>query len=548
MKAKNFWCIMWRSHEKTKRVLKMDFVNKDPKSDEEKEKGYTVRQKIGLFLGPLIFLVLLLMPTPVGMRIEAQRTLAITALMATWWICESIPIPATSLLPLILFPMLYVLPPVPAAYGYVNPNVLLFMGGFFIAEAMIKWNLHRRIALTIIHAIGRSPQLLVLGFMVASGFLSMWISNTATAMMMTAIGLGVIMYIEEMGKKVGVKGVSFEKGKFPFGIALMLGIAFSCSIGGIGTPIGTPPNVIFRGFIEEMGGPEVSFVQWMAFACPFVWPLIFIAWLWLTRVAQPIKLKEVPGGADVIGKQLKELGRMGRGEKIALSVFIGTAFLWVFRGIVIAFNWPPFPGLIHFMNYLHDCTIAILMAILLFLIPVNFKKGEFALDWKWAMKIPWGVLLLFGGGLALAEGWKESGLATWVGAQLSALQALNLVLIVFMIILLMVLMTEVTSNTATTAMMMPVLFSLAIVALNVHPFLLMIPAVMAVSCAFMLPVATPPNAIVFGSGYITVPQMVKAGVGLDLLAIPLNILISYVVVTAVFGIVWGVGGLPPWAI
>lgn len=569
---------LWRMNDSTKKVLRLDFSDfsssldaeelsgkgevesegegenerkEDPKEEKGKEKTkeprpYTLRQGIGLILGPALFLILLLIPDLGGMPRPAQSTLAVTALMATWWMCESIPIPATALLPLILFPMLYIVGPKEAGLGYADRNVFLFMGGFMIAEAMMRWNLHTRIALTIVHAIGRSPRTIILGFMVASAFLSMWISNTATAMMMMVIGLAVVMYFTDMGKKVGVQGINFEPGEFAFGTALMLGIAYACSVGGIGTPVGTPPNLFFKGLVEELGGPEISFVQWMGFAQPFVWIFVIIMWIWLAFIAYPIKLKEVPGGTDIVGKQLKDLGKMSRGEKVTLAVFITTAFLWVFKGLVTGFHLDPFPGFYHFWKSIHECTIAILMAFILFLIPINLKKGEFALNWEWAAKIPWGILLLFGGGIALAKGWMDSGLAIWVGEQLAGMKGIPLIFIVLIIITLMDFLTEFTSNTATTTMMMPVLFSLGI-ALGVHPFLLMIPAVIAVSCAFMLPVATPPNAIVFGSGYLRIPQMVRAGIFLDFMAIPLNFIIVYFIATFIMSIPWG-AGVPPWAL
>jgi len=449
---------------------------------------------------------MLLLPPPEGLGPEAWLTAAVALLMATWWMTEALPIEATALLPLGLFPTLGILDAQSAAAPYADRMIFLFMGGFFIAVTMQRWGLHKRIALNIIALVGTGPSRLVLGFMLATAFLSMWISNTATVAMMLPIGLAV----SEMFKPKGTSG------SYKFGIALMLGIAYGASIGGVSTLIGTPPNAALAGAASQLLDIQIGFVQWMAVGLPFTIVMLPLTWVLLTRVLYP------PGNlsgdaASLIDEERAALGSMSRGEKLTAAVFGLTALAWVLRQDK-TFGDLTIPGLETWLPFLHDSTIAMLAAIVLFVLPVDWRRGVFALDWKTARSIPWGILVLFGGGISLARAMDESGLAAWIGSAVSALDAVPTLVIIAAVVALIVFLTELTSNIATTNMAMPVMAGAA-VGLDIPPLLLMTSAALAASMAFMLPVATPPNAIVFGSGYLTVPQMSRAGLVLNLIAI-----------------------------
>jgi sodium-dependent dicarboxylate transporter 2/3/5 len=487
---------------------------------------YVARQRIGLALGPLTLLVLLLLPPPEGLEVEGWRTIAIGLWMAIWWVTEAIPIPATALLPLVLFPVLGVLDIGEAAAPYANPLVFLFLGGFVLALAMQRWELHRRIALSIVRAVGTRPRRLVLGFMLATGFLSMWVSNTATAVMMLPIGLSVIDLVLKKGEE--------DPTRSHFALNLMLGIAYAASIGGLATLIGTPPNALLAGFMLEAYDVEIGFAQWMTVGLPLVVLTLPLTWLILTRLVFPIRLQEIPGGREMIDRELRELGPVSRAERWVAVVFVATALAWIFRPLLEG----AVPGL-------SDTGIAIAAAVVLFLIPVDLERAEFVMNWEWAERLPWGVLLLFGGGLALAAAVKATGLAEWIGASLSGLGAWPTLALVLLVATLIVFLTELTSNTATAAAFLPVVAALA-VGLGENPLLLAIPAALAASCAFMMPVATPPNAIVFGSSFITIPQMARAGIVLNLLFIAVITLLAYTLVLVVFGVQPGV--LPEWAV
>jgi sodium-dependent dicarboxylate transporter 2/3/5 len=497
-----------------------------------------VRHKIGLFLGLLLFVLIIAAPAWDGINVHAKHMAAVTALMATWWITEAIPIPATALLPLILFPLLGIMGAKDVSMRYADQNIFLFMGGFFIAMAMQRWNLHKRIALYIVKVLGTSPRRIVFGFMVATAFLSMWISNTATTMMMFPIGLAVIFHAASMLDKEK-SGINTAPGSFNFGLALMLGIAYSASIGGIATLVGTPPNIVFAGIVKSMfpKAPEIGFLDWLKIGLPLVVIFLPVTWFYLTHIAVPPRIKRIPGGREVIQRDLRELGKMRTGEKLTLVVFVFVALSWVFRRDIDLGFWviPGWSGLLGISEYVHDSTVAIFGAILLFLLPVDFKKRVFVLNWEWALRIPWGIILLFGGGFALAAGFQTSGLAQWIGEGLSFLCGVPTIIMILCICLLLTFLTEVTSNTATTTMMMPVLGALA-AATCIHPFLLMIPAAMSASCAFMLPVATPPNAIIFGSGYLRIPDMARVGFFLNLIGAIIITLIVYFLVIPVFNI------------
>ncbi|MGY0692123.1 SLC13 family permease [Virgibacillus sp. FSP13] len=533
------WNWLWDKHDQAKELLsffvrtntsnatsggKKNTAESGSGGSGKNDRNYKPAQLIGLFLGPILFLLTLVFFSPEGLSTEGQAILASTIWIAVWWMTEAIPIPATSLLPIILFPLSGGLDIDTTTSSYGDDTIFLFMGGFMIALAMEKWNLHKRIALSIISIIGTNTDRIILGFMVATGFLSMWISNTATAMMMVPIGLAIIYQVSEALKDDD--SIDTSKENFGFGKALMLGIAYSASLGGIATLIGTPPNTLLAGAIEKTYGIEMSFASWMLFGVPLAWIFILIVWFYLVKVAHPLKLKALPGGKEVIQSERKKLGAASYEEKIVFTVFILAAFAWITRSFLLA----PYVN-----ENINDAIIAMTAGIALFIIPAKNKKGDFLLDWETAVKLPWGILLLFGGGLAIAAGFVNSGLSEWIGNQLSALEGVNIFLVLLVVSGLVIFLTELTSNTATASMMYPIMASLAI-ALGVHPYTVMVAAGVAASCAFMLPVATPPNAVVFGSGYLRIPDMAKAGFALNILGIILVTLAVYFLLPLVWGI------------
>ncbi len=539
MSLQALWGKMWQAHHDTKKFFKLFTLKKDDVlefaadsadvrdksgstgggsgSGDEPPKGRTRTQNIGLIAGPLLFAIILFFLSPPGMSHEALAVLASTVWIATWWITEAIPIPATSLLPIILFPLTGAVSEGVASH-YAGNTIFLFLGGFIIAIAMEKWNLHRRIALNIILLVGTSTERLILGFMVATGFLSMWISNTATAMMMMPIGLAVIAHVNS--------AIQEEAAETNFGKGIMLGIGYSASIGGIGTLIGTPPNTIFAGVVSEMYGIDISFAKWMLFGVPLSVVTMIGVWVYLVKVAFPMQLKELPGGRGVIQKERDALGRMSFEEKLVLFVFSFAAFFWITR---------TFLPIQFVQDHFDDTIIAIMAAVMLFILPSRQAREGSLLTWNDAKNIPWGILLLFGGGLAIANGFKESGLAQWIGEQLTVLQDVNFIFVIAIVATLVLFLTEVTSNTATATMMFPIMAALA-VALEVHPYALMITAGVAASSAFMLPVATPPNAIVFGSGVLRINDMVKAGFWINLAMIFIITLAIYFLLPLAWGI------------
>ena len=458
--------------------------------------------------GGAAFFLLLLLDPPAGLEPAAWRTAAVAVLMAVWWMTEAIPIPATALLPLVLFPLLGVLPMDGAAAPYANDLIFLFLGGFLLAAAMERWGLHERIALGIVASAGTGPERLVLGFMLATAFLSMWISNTATAAMMLPIGLAVAAIFRPAGDEPG--------DPFPFGTALMLGIAYGASIGGVATLIGTPPNAVMAGAASEMLGVRIGFLQWMAVGVPVAAVALPLAWLLLVRVLYPPG--ELSGDAgEVLAGKRRSLGPISRGERVVAGVFALTALAWIFRAPKTVGD-VTLPGIQSVAPGVEDSTIAMAAALALFLLPVEWRRGRFALDWEHARTIPWGVLVLFGGGLSLARAMDVSGLAAWIGAGVAGLAGVPVWLLVLVVAALFVFLTEMTSNTATSTMAMPVMAGAA-AGLAAAPVPLMAAAALAASMAFMLPVATPPNAIVFASDDVTIPRMMKAGFWLNLASI-----------------------------
>ncbi|MCC5802883.1 SLC13 family permease [Rossellomorea vietnamensis] len=492
-------------------------VNGGVQADRSPEPTANPGKKIGFMLGPVLFFLIILFFSPEGLSKEAVGVLAGTVWIAIWWITEAIPIPATSLLPIILFPVTGALQSGDVTSAYGDGTIFLFMGGFIIAIAMEKWNLHKRIAMNIILLIGTSTERIVLGFMLATGFLSMWISNTATAMMMLPIGTAVIYQVNESLKKEGVNRTGH------FSKVIMLGIAYSASIGGLGTLIGTPPNTIFAAVVKQLYGIDFSFAKWMLFGVPLAAILLIVTWWYLIKVAFPLKIKELPGGREIVEQENRSLGRISFEEKLVLTVFTATALCWITRSFLLN-KWIP---------SLDDTIIAMTGALVLFLLPG--RKEARLINWEDAKKLPWGILLLFGGGLAIAKGFKETGLAEWIGKQLTVLDGVSFIIILAAVTTFVIFLTEITSNTATATMMFPIMAALA-AALDVHPYSLMVAAGLAASCAFMLPVATPPNAVVFGSGYIKMGDMVKAGVWLNLISIVFITLLIYFVMPLVWGV------------
>jgi sodium-dependent dicarboxylate transporter 2/3/5 len=461
------------------------------------------KNTIGLILGPLSFLSILWFVAPENLSAAGIAVLAVTTWVAIWWITEAIPVEVTALLPIVLFPLSGGLDLTATCAAYGHKFIFLFVGGFILAIAIEKWNLHKRIALTIIHFVGTNLSKIILGFMVSTAFLSMWISNTATAVMMLPIGMAIITQIE--GKKSNSQ----------FGKALMLAIAYAASIGGMATLIGTPPNIILAGVLEQTYNVELSFSQWFMVGFPISVVLLIICWKYLTVYAFNFKNLQLEGGKAYINQQLKALGKTSREEKTILVVFVLTALAWIFRSAFLK-EWIP---------AMDDTIIAISAAVLLFILPSS-KPGKPLLAWKDAVKLPWGILLLFGGGIAIAVAFQQSGLAFWVATQLQGLEGVHLLLVVFVLITAVNFLTEITSNLATASVLLPLLAPLAL-AMDVHPYVLMVACTVAASCAFMLPVATPPNAIVFGSGKLKIADMVKTGIWMNLISIVILTLAVY---------------------
>jgi solute carrier family 13 (sodium-dependent dicarboxylate transporter), member 2/3/5 len=505
----------------------------------------SLRRRIGFWLGTAVAILIIAIPTPDGMTPDGQKVFGIAALMAVWWISEAIPLYATALVPLVAFPFLGIMKAGGLASAYGHHFIFLFMGGFFLAKAIERWNLHERLALNIIAVIGTTPRRIVLGLMAATAFLSMWISDTASTMVMFPIAMAVLHHIgESLKQSEGKITENFEN----FASCLLLAVAYASLIGGIATLIGTPPNIVFAGAIKTLypDSPEITFFEWMKVGLPLTLVFLPLTWIYLTRVAIPVKLEAIPGGSEAIEEKRAGLGPMSRGEGLTLMVFFVAIFGWVFRknieiGSLTLPGWSNLLGLEDFVN---DATVAIFVALLLFIIPADAGKGEFLLNWDWAKRIPWGILILFGGGIALASAVQDSGLSKWIGEGLTVLSAFPVLFMVLGVCLLMTFLTEITSNTAIATIFMPILGAIG-VAMGVNPMLFMVPAAMSASCAFMLPVATPPNAIVFGSGYISVPQMARTGLGLNLIGAILITLTIYLLAIPVFGI--SLTGLPPWA-
>ncbi|HET9332253.1 MAG TPA: DASS family sodium-coupled anion symporter [Gemmatimonadota bacterium] len=478
-----------------------------------------MRGQVGLVAAPLAFLLVLALPRPAELDLAAWRTAACAVAMAILWITEAIPIPATGLLPLALFPLLGIGSIEETGPPYANPIIFLFLGGFLLAASMERWGLHRRLALTIIRRLGTAPRRLVAGFLASAAFLSMWISNTAATLLLLPIGLSVL----ELGDPAR-EGRTEAHEAGDLAPALVLAIAFGAGIGGVATLIGTPPNALTAAFLLETYGMRIGFARWMAIGVPLALVALPLTYLVLVRIAFRVGGGEIPGGRALIEREIASLGRMSRGEAIVATTFLLAACGWIARPMLQ--GW--IPGL-------SDAGIAMLAALALFLTPVSWRPREFALDWSSAQRIPWGVIILFGGGLALADAIERTGLSAWLAGGFESFGGWPLAAIVVLVALVVILFSELASNTATAATMLPVVGALAL-ATGLSPLPLVIGAGLAASGGYMLPVATPPNAIAYGTGRVTVPQLARAGALLDLAFLLLVSAVATLLVPLVLGI------------
>lgn len=492
---------------------------------------------IGFLAGIIGFFIIFLFTDLKPGHPEVSRTLAVALLMAIWWITEAIPLAITALLPLILFPVLGILDGKETSATYINHIIFIFLGGFIMALAMEKWNLHKRIALKILIFTGISPGRILLGFMLATLVISMWISNTATTMMMIPIVVSVISSLEETLDNKALSNYS---------TGLLLAIAYTASIGGMATLVGTPTNLVCPRILSVLypDAPEISFAKWFFMALPVVILMFIMTWLVIYLIFRP-REKWSTIDPDYFREQYHKLGKASYEEKIVFTLFITMALLWIFRASITfdSFSLPGWSAIFGEPDFINDGTVAILITVILFIIPSRNKRNDHLMDWNTANRLPWNIILLFGGGFALAQGFQSSGLALWFGEQLSWTQNIHPYLILAVILTLMTILTELTSNVATTQMLLPVFASLAVGSGN-NPILFMIPATLAASLAFMLPTATPPNAIIFGTNRVRIPVMFRTGVLLDIIGILILIIITWLLGDNFFGIQPGI--VPDW--
>ncbi|WP_427115903.1 SLC13 family permease [Pseudarthrobacter scleromae] len=505
---------------------------------------------LGVALGVIVYFLL----SGSGLSNDARVVAGVGTLMAVWWMTEAVPLSVTSLLPIALMPVLTERTIAETTAPYANPIVFLFLGGFLIAIAMQKWNLHRRIALLTLRRVGTHPRQIILGLMISTAFLSMWVSNTATTLMMLPIALSVLTLVVENSKHgaeaaVGTGGRDIgeelraggavsdlieNREVRVFGVALVLAVAWSATIGGLGTLLGSPPNAIVAGYISDELGKTVGFAQWMMLGVPIVVVFIGLAWLLLTRFIFRFHLDEVPGGKQLINDEIAALGPMSQGEKIVRAVFVGAAFFWIVPGLLS--NIGDLGDQLPFLDIFDDTVVAIAAGALLFIIPGD-KQGNMTLNWKDAEEgLPWGVLLLFGGGLSLAAAVAGTGLDAWFGERVSGLGALPIILLLATVVLIVLFLTEITSNTATAATFIPILGGVAI-GIGIDPMALLIPAALAATCAFMLPVGTPPNAIVFATGNVKISEMVRGGIVLNVVGVLLITIFTVLIGPFALGLV-----------
>ncbi len=460
----------------------------------------------------------------VAFSAAGQATAAIAVWMAAWWLTEAIPIYATALLPLVLFPLTKVATMAATATPYANDTIFLFMGGFFLALAMERWGLHRRIALQALRMVGEKPSHMIGGFMGVAAVLSMWVSNTATTVMMLPVAMSVVGLVHSQAG-----GAWNEKARRGFAVALLLGVAYGASIGGMATPIGTPPNLFLISFAAMELGTDISFAQWMEIALPLCLAFFPVTWWLLTRVLFPVPAARLKGGRELVRAELAKLGGMSRPERIVLVVFLTACVMWITRPLLVDIE---IAG-VRPLGGLGDAGVAMLAAMVLFATPSG-REG-FTLDWETAVKLPWGILLLFGGGLSLAAAISTNGVGEWLGAQSASLAGLPAIYSMVAVVAGMVFLTELTSNTASAAALVPV-FAAAATGLGASPLLLAVAATLSASCAFMLPVATPPNAVVFGSGHVQMRDMARAGLWLNFISIVLITALMFAVAGPVLGV------------
>ncbi|MDP1580883.1 MAG: DASS family sodium-coupled anion symporter [Candidatus Didemnitutus sp.] len=497
-------------------------VHEAVKEATEHPSAYGLRQWSGWILGPGALLFTLLVGPPEGLSVAGWHTAGAALLMAVWWISESVPIPITAMVPLVLFPALHLGDIRETAAPFANPIIYLFFGGFIIALAMQKWNLHRRVAINLIAFMGTKPSRIVAGFLLASALVSMWVSNTATALMMLPIALSVVQLLP----------ASADATQKQFSTALLLSVAYGATSGGMATLIGTPPNALLAGYLKEVYQFEIGFGQWMLLGVPVMLITLPAVYFVLTRVSFRLDGDEVPGMAALIREEKARLGPFSRGEKIVTLVFVLTALGWMLQ-----------PLLAKKLPLLSDTTIAMTGALLLFSIPVNWRRGEFAMDWATTKSLPWEVLLLFGGGLSLAGNIERHGLSRYLGSLSGALEGMPMIVTLCAVCFGILMLTELTSNTATAATFLPIVGAIAL-SLGQNPLLFLIPTALAANCSYMMPVGTPPNAIVFGSGQVTLPQMAKAGIVLNVLLVPVIIGIVLLLGPWVFDL--QIDQLPAW--
>ena len=466
---------------------------------------------LGLFLGPVLFVIIYASGEPGVISDQGWRVIALAAWMVTWWISEAAPIPVTALLPLVMFPILGVFPLAESTTPYASPIIFLFMGGFMIALGMEKHQLHKRIALNLIRLTGTHANGIILGFMIATAALSMWISNTATTVMMLPIALSVIQLLTKDNSINTDSSQPFSR----FALGLFLSIAYAANIGGTATIIGTPPNVVLVGFLNQRYGYELEFSRWLLIGIPIAATLIFFTYLIITRVMYPSRLGKIEGADEVIQSELRDLGPFSKEEKLVTMIFILTGFLWIFKNII---NRLILVNLLGVAPVLHDSITAMIGGVLMFMMPVSFKKEQYLMEWEDTKRLPWGILLLFGGGLCLARGMESTGIVQLVGDTISQNQGITLLVLLAVLITVMLFMTELMSNVALTTIFVPMVLGIAD-GFELNPLILAIPVTLASSCAFMMPISTPPNAIVFASGYIRMKQMMKAGFVLNIISI-----------------------------
>lgn len=479
-------------------------------------KHFTLSKKIGLLSGPLLCILILLLPMDL-VNVKIDTVIAIAAWMIIWWITEAVSISVTALIPLALFPLLGIGTIKEVASNYANPIVYLFFGGFVIALALEKVQLHKRIALSILKVTGIKANGIVLGFMIATALMSMWISNTASTVVMLPIAVSVINLLIDDAD-------GFTKNDRNFALSIMLGIAFSANIGGMSTLIGTPPNSVMLAFLNESYDIDIGFFQWMQMGVPFAIVMLTITYFMITRVFFPNRLGSIGASGNIIQQELDKLGKMSKGEKTVLVIFLLTALAWMLRSYLNNL----FPNIT-----LTDTTISVIAALLMFIVPLDFKTGSFPLDWKDTSRLPWGILILFGGGLALASGLKDAGFISMIGDYISNQENWSMWVVTAVLIFIMLFMTELMSNVALVTVLVPLVVGIAI-GMDVPILQMVIPVTLAASCAFMLPMATPPNAIVFASGHVRVDQMARIGIVLNLISVALLFAIAYFIVPLLF--------------